>query len=505
MAGHSKERHLNDLKADDKRQVVFWTAGNEPTQQVYGLTRENVRRHLKLLYLLSDTIVASASYYFESPVTREVTQLLKSLFEDGSVLYFIDDDLEDVVDHAKKKMAKSPKGMREYSNRKEVLEKAKEIEHIGQLVKRPNISISNRIVELWIKDVLSSEPSSIGSWIGGIAKNPEEAAVSRQKLIDFARQREKDFVWKYIEPFLNSLGLKNEGFHKKVREKLVQMYARATAQVLGVEVEETADYTNIHAKSRFDTSLFGACLNQVGILEDILNLENNDLKVLKNTTEFALFRDFYFRLIDDVAYDSENSVKSISMFDKFGELYKTATNREELVGKYKQFQNLSHYPTRKFRKKIDEIRDIIQAFNEPVIGSLRKYVKNRGIVKANEREAARKAALKNDYVENGLKKYAANAKRCILWYVLFIFIGAVLFLAVNLCRDLPVVKELPYNNGIFVGLSMLLALGFPSVRSFIKHDSVRRALHFCFLKAEKAKVKKELEKKFDADYGYEEK
>jgi hypothetical protein len=181
MAKYIKGQHLSELKKQQQKQLVFWTLGNAPTQQAHNLEYRAVLNNLKLLYLLSGKIIASSSYFFESPITQSVTDSLKDFFDDGSILYFFDDDLESPTDHVKKKISKSPKGLSAYSNEQKVLSEAKKLEGFNNnLLRRPNTSISDKIVELWISDILSLEDYTIGAYISKELKSIEKQSSTKK-------------------------------------------------------------------------------------------------------------------------------------------------------------------------------------------------------------------------------------------------------------------------------------------------------------------------------------
>lgn len=153
------------LRADDinKNKSVLWTLANKPTQDIYKLRSIDILNNLKLLYLLSDEkILVSASCFYESPITVEITRKLKELFENGDIVYFIDNDFNNVVEHGLNKQKKSPSSLSTYQKEDEIIQKGEEIDSLGILFKRSNISISGKIVDYWINDIQSNEAGSIG-------------------------------------------------------------------------------------------------------------------------------------------------------------------------------------------------------------------------------------------------------------------------------------------------------------------------------------------------------
>lgn len=481
MAKYINGQHLNNLKKTD---LVFWTKGNYPTQKIGNLTYNIVINHLKLLYLLSEKIVASSSFYFESPITQQVTDTLEFFFNEGDILYFFDDDLENPTEHAKKKISKSPKGLSPYQDQKAVLRKAQKIETFGDnLLRRPNHSISDKMVDLWIEEVSSTKTNSIGDYIFKEISNNVKQKEIKDALISFAINRDKDFVWDYIKPILTFYGLSNPYFHEIIKSKLAQMYSFATASVLGVELDESLNNNFINKNSKYDTTLFSKCLSQLGILELIYQLENEDLKKLKTDTHFAIFRDFYFKMIEDCESKTENIIRGIDTFSKIENSKQSSISKKDFVDRFIEYRKLSNYPKRKFSKRLDEIKLNLENFNSGIVNIFVSTVQNFNIDNPNK-------DLFNKNIEFKLKEYKRKSIKTVLLYFVFC-VSALLVVIVDnkLTQVLSYKLNCNYINFI---LAIILA-SIPIIDSFIKHEKVIKAFSFLFTKSEKIKVKKEFE------------
>lgn len=486
MAKYIKGQHLTDLQ---KEKLVFWTKGNAPTQKVNNLTYTIVLNNLKLLYLLSGKIIASASYFFESPITQKVTDSLKSFFDEGDILFFFDDDLESPTEHAEKKISKSPKGLSAYRDKKTVLSNAKKLETFGdKLLRRPPHSISNKMVELWIVDVSSTTINSIGASIAREIPNYAKQKVVKDKLISFARNRDKDFVWDYIKPILTSYDLTNSDFHKLIQSKLAQMYALATASVLGVDIDEKLDYNLINKNSKYDTTLFSICLNQLGILQLILQLDNDDLRQLKYSLEFAIFRDFYFKLIEDCEFQPEIVKGGIDAFSKIETLKQNGISKKEFIDRFVGYSKLCNYPSRKFRQRLNEIKTNLENFNIVTAGIITNFV---SFVQSKHVDTPNKD-LVYENIAFKLKEYKREAIKIVCWYLVFIAIAIYLSLFAipedKLNQVLFYQVEWKHFKQIITGISVLI----PMIRSFIKHDNVIKAFLFLLSKKEKALIEKKI-------------
>jgi len=486
MAKYIEGQHITDFP---KAHLVFWTKGNAPTQRVNNLTYNVVLDHLKLLYLLSGKIIASASYYFESPITQQVTDSLMSFFEDGDIRFFFDEDLDSPTEHAEKKFSKSPKALSVYRNKKIILSQAKKIETLGNmLVRRPPLSISNKMVELWTGEILSVNNNSIGVAINKEIRNETKQHEIKNKLIAFANNRDKDFVWEYVNPILLSSGLKNPYFLSMVQKKLSQMYALATANVLGVELDEKFNYDLIDKNSKYDTSLFAVCLEQIGLLKLILLLDNKDLRQLKTTLEFAIFREFYFKMIEDCEFQPDRIKQGIDVFSKIEKAGQNNINRKDFIDKFVEYYNLCNYPKRRFRKRLDEIKQNLDTFNVAtagIISSFESLVNNKPFDDTSKKIISENVDLK-------LREHGRKAKKIILWYglfVIFVVIFALIAWGINKNEKDIVLFNTIHVSYVVVGIITLFTL----IRSLIDHKKIREAFVFLSSRKEKTRIKVEFE------------
>jgi hypothetical protein len=487
MAKYIEGQHLSTLQ---KEKLVFWTKGNEPTQKANNLTYEIVLDNLKLLYLLSGKVIASASYFFESQITQQVTEALNSFFEDGDIAYFYDDNLENPTEHAKKKISNSPKELLVYRNKRVVLSIAKKLETFGNnLLRRPPLSISNKIVELWIDDVSSTANNSIGAILAKEIRDYDKQKREKDKLISFARNRDKDFVWDYIKPILNSSGLTNPDFHKIIRKKLSQMYALATANVLGVELDEKVNYNLVDKNSKYDTSLFSVCIAQLGILQLILQLNIEDLKQLKYSFEFAVFRDFYFKMIEDCEFMPERIRGGIASFSKIETANQKSISKKEFVNKFIEYSKLCNYPRKRFKQRLDEIKANLDNFNSGTMGIISNFV---SLVHDKQEGSANKELI-NENIDYKLREYKNCAIKSIVLYLAFV--GIAIFVFLFKIPDEKLNEVLFFNikwKHIKWIFSIILFL-LPMIRSFIRHEGVIKSFMFLLRKKERTRIKAKLE------------
>jgi hypothetical protein len=292
-----------DLSTAKTDGTVFWSLGNRPTQRLGSYTQETVLLHLKALYLLSERVVGAASFFFESMVTRSVTQGLSELFHTGELAYFVDETIEDFVEHGSRKVEKSPSTLTCYSDPEFVRRCGTELNGLEYIVRRPPFSLSDRIVTLWINDLGSRAQNSLGEALGLIEQDEVRRVQVLAKLIQVGQARGyQDFVWEYVHPQLVRLGMP-AWFCRRARHRLARMYSIATSEGLGIALDMSAsrlDGDEITESSKFDSGIFLSCLNALGATDALRQIPPAELIRLKASTELRVFRAFYFSLLDTV-------------------------------------------------------------------------------------------------------------------------------------------------------------------------------------------------------------
>lgn len=350
--------------------AAFWTNGNFPTQRVNHLASKQIERELIALYLLADKINAAASFYLESEVTRIITLNNLSLFSTGEIAFFLDNDLEDAVDHAKKKISKNPVGTRYHSDKKEVLEHAAELDTLNLTSKRPKISISDRMVNLWIRDLTTTSEGSIGNFLA----SEVDSVIYRMKVTDLlvfqAENRVYDFVWEYIYPILKNKFELPSTVYEYMRKRLSEIYCEATCEVIGSQPEHNIfkGYSDIiSTSSKYEPRLFLECCKILGIDEAILSLTNDQLISLKKRPEFQFFRQFYFTFIDAVSFDQLKLEKCLLLLQKseMAYLYGKVNKQQFLINFYLTTKTIG-IPS-KVTKSLDHIIFVVDNFNTATI------------------------------------------------------------------------------------------------------------------------------------------
>jgi len=360
-----------DLKNINKPTATFWSLGNNPTQKVNNLVAYNVIQHLKLLYLLSDKVLAAGSFYFESEITRQVTHQLQKLFEEGEILYFIDDDIENFQEHGEEKVRKSPKSLDAYSDKKLVKERAIKLDEISTPLRRPPSSISNKIVDLWLSEIHSNEPETLGDIISSTVTENDKQQEIILSLSKFAIERKKDFVWEYLLPQLIKLKLP-KSFQNAARRKLSQLYSIATSELLGVLLDSNdLSYKRyISANTKYDTTLFEECMKILRLTDAIRNLSSIDLIQLKSSEEFIYFREFYFSLVESSSYKSATVKIILPLFITTEKtISKGKINVDDFLKSFSKLCKTLKISSRKYQKPLEIILNRYETFNKATLAS----------------------------------------------------------------------------------------------------------------------------------------
>lgn len=375
-----------DISNVRNEKTAFWVAGNAPTQTSYGLDIEEILLHLKALYLLTDRIVAAASYYFESETTREITTRLNRLFEGGEIIFFVDALVEDFIEHSASKIKHSPKELTSYNDKEIVKARAIELNSFGYILKRPSTSISDKIVDIWIRDISSDTPGTLGYILNQLIDNKSKREELTLKLADVATNRgAENFVWEYLYPKLRQFNLPQQ-FIKSCKQRLSSMYAIATAEILEVPIDQNrlAFLTPyITPESRYDSDLFLGCMEILGIKDALKRIDVNSLIQLKNSIEFIVFKEFYFLLIATVGYKKPEVEEWLIQYKELSKSYtKRGMTIDEFLLVFEKLCQSVKKPSKTYRRPLETLlhryeltnKLSIEAFISKLTGLLEKSV-----------------------------------------------------------------------------------------------------------------------------------
>jgi hypothetical protein len=297
------EFYLNHFTLDELAKFVFWSYGNAPTQRSLRIDYEELQTQFKALYLLTNKIIASSSYYYESELTRKITENFQNIFYSGEALFFIDENIKNFSRHGLFKIKKSPETLSAYNDKQMVITYGKKLDSIGIVLRRQHKSISEKMRYIWSKDIFSDDSYSLGKYIELHEENIHEDTVLMLSGLAAESHKDpykKDFVWEYIEE--SSKGLLHtlsKGFKEFARRRLTEIYAQANAEVLNLQL----DCTLADKVSKYDAKLFCECMKHLNTISALKNIDVSQLVALKRREELEWFRNVYFQLIDSVNHN----------------------------------------------------------------------------------------------------------------------------------------------------------------------------------------------------------
>ncbi|MCX7922042.1 MAG: 5'-methylthioadenosine/S-adenosylhomocysteine nucleosidase [Clostridia bacterium] len=331
--------------------IVFWSGGNSPTQKMFNLDYDTTLLRFKALYLLSDKIVAAASFYFESQISRLITSELKDVFVNGEALYFIDENIENFKEHGLLKIGKSPEKLTAYSDKEQVMLYGSELNSLGYILRRKPESISTKMKDLWIGDLYSSSDESVGRFLEYNYADKSYLTELRLKLADIALKCQADFVWEYVEPAIRAWDMKiPEGFFRYSRKRLAEIYSIATVKLLGINID-----SNLGGLFEYDTDLFTKCMRSLGVGEQLYKITPNELQKLKKDDVFQEFKKFYSNLLKSVDYNFNNISYDLSALSHALNIYETGTQQKKKFISWYFKQNKQHS---RYREPLSALLDI---------------------------------------------------------------------------------------------------------------------------------------------------
>jgi hypothetical protein len=354
--------HSGELLKDHS--VSLWTAGNAPTQQIRGLTAADILLQLKAQYLLSDTVLAAASFFLESAMTRVATEAYRALFESGGVVYFVNSDIDTFAEHGERKIEKSPRTLTSYNDPGMVARHTTTLASLGHMYRRPAKSISDAMVELWIADVHSREPDTVGAYLVTVIHETRQRVAIQAKLEEVARNRDVDFVWEYLAPQLAAAGFRGEAL-RIMRSRLAELYVRATAVVLQGATQ--APGAAVSEGIQQDAEGFLVAIEGLGLSTAFQRLTAEGVIALKQSWQFQMFKEFYFALARNVR--TPPLISQWLPIYRSAALYRaqTGTPPETVLADFRAYCNSISRGTDRFAEPLDVLLKAFEFCTTPLI------------------------------------------------------------------------------------------------------------------------------------------
>ncbi len=362
-------RELADLSG---YQLAFWSRGNGPTQEVFDISAGQALLHLKALYLLADRVLAAASFFFESSLTRQVFANLEGLFRAGEILFFVDATLESFSEHGQRKIEKSPASFEAYADPMLVARLAGRLDAAAELLWRPDVNASSRIEELWIKDIYSSTHGTIGAAVMRYAPSVAVQRIWRSALVTASTQRDGDLVWPLIMPRLVEAQLPRE-IIVVARRRLAQMYSRVTADLVGARSD--AAYLSLPNSTLTtydceDTALLLDALGAARLGRALARLDGSGLRSVKLSAEWVYFRSLYRALVEEASVNPGELLEFIGVLDG-QELSGAGLTREQFVALFGVIGTTNRPHPNRFESAVDILRAAYELFPAGLLDGLR--------------------------------------------------------------------------------------------------------------------------------------
>ena len=314
----------NQLRGED---VAFFSPGDVEAQRKFYCSRpievtlNELHLNLRVLTLLSPRILHSSSFFFESPLSRELYRLSCSLFSKGDNVFFFSSEVEDFQGHLDRKRKLCP--LIPIYHIKQADKLAEELQSYGIALQKKG-SISNGIQELWFEDLSNySDPCSLDRML---VKN----------LPDYGRERKyRDALWS-IPQGRNRLQLVRQfvakrlsevRFPKKLRlqvyDRLLEFYIITSCRITGSNLIGVKDLTlrnstrvsvnNDMRITRYNVNFFLEFLKTIQIDRQIRQLSDTQILEVKRSKEFQKVRKLYF---DSIKETNESIEKLQSTWKK---------------------------------------------------------------------------------------------------------------------------------------------------------------------------------------------
>lgn len=272
--------------------TLFFTSGNLPTQEAYGLTHDDVLNAFVVALLRSERVLLAASFYFESPATRSLVRRFPSVWHSGNegATFFINTAYPTIVDHGLGKVEKSPSSFDPYSSLELVRRRGATLDNLGHVVVRDDVDMSAALANSWIRSCLSAEDQTVGD----ILRRHVEPSRLNDAIVtcaNVAERRQQDFIWPAIELEIRSYSFLS-GCYQELRRRHADLYAEIMSVALGAV--ETTPVLSLTRTTLTDRGLghlgrFSTVLRRVGIDPRSIR-EDFQLRELLHLDELSLLR-----------------------------------------------------------------------------------------------------------------------------------------------------------------------------------------------------------------------
>lgn len=274
----------------------------------------NLERCVRAAILFQQYNIASASMYYESAATREVSRSHRLLFShhEGPFIFAIKEEHHGFFDHAREKSKLCPDS--DCYRGKMVKQYSAELEHnFGRVFARGGGETSDHIADAMIKDLSSDKKEDTQSLAGIVAAvpSPKDRARYEEILHNAVEKREGlQINRRYLERSLRGLP---QDIITSANNRLQYHYLSATQKTTGIHrIDATGDaapFQNVEGLNTQNFSLAMEFLDTLGISSTVMRMPDEDLLDLRSREEVRSLMRTYQHLVNEAATFEENQKK----------------------------------------------------------------------------------------------------------------------------------------------------------------------------------------------------
>lgn len=273
----------------------------------------NLDINLRFSTLLVDTVIHSASYYWESRFSRHVYRNHSVLFSSGmDNIFTFRSEVSDYSGHLEKKRKLCPHMVCYKGSKAKAC--ADELQSLGKALHRTG-NISERIAQLWTRDLAEEtgmplDSNSLDALLVENFRNPAKEGRYRRMLQRVVEKREDlELVRSYVEKKLSRFPKPLMSF---VNDRLLYFYLHAVSDTMRVNLMDINGGTLYHGTqgiSKQNIPLFISFTKILKIHPILIQMTDAQLLELKSRKEFVNVRNVYLRLVDEAKTMQENKMR----------------------------------------------------------------------------------------------------------------------------------------------------------------------------------------------------
>jgi len=290
-------------------QEAIWP--NKPTEAImYDLDK-----CVRIATLFPQYNIASASNFYESAASREISKRHPMLFNRGPFIFAFKEEHPDFFTHAKEKQKLCPDS--ESYRRERVKKYSAELKsYFGRAFARCGGETSEYIAEALLQDLSPDEQmdsNSLASIINDRTKVPPNDKAKYEQVLHRAIEKrgELQINKPYFERTLRGLP---RPFVNSVENRLLHYYLVKTYETTGIQrIDATIDlgpFHNVEGLNTQNFSLWIEFMDLLGISPAVMTMTDRQLLELKTRPELIRVMNMFQRLIDEAA-DIEESKKNL--------------------------------------------------------------------------------------------------------------------------------------------------------------------------------------------------